>query len=63
MMIDYRKMMALRRAGWSGAKIADEMRMTEEEYFDAVAKRLDEINARIKRLEREYRRYASLIMA
>ena len=60
-MADYGKMMALRRAGWSSAKIADEMRMMDEEYCDAVAERLDEIDFQISRLEREYRRYASLV--
>ena len=58
---DYGKMIALRKAGWSGREIAEEMRMTDGEYCDAVAAKLEEIDAWIGKLEREYRKYASLI--
>lgn len=59
--VDYGKMAALRGAGWGGKEIAEEMRMTDGEYCDAVAAKLEEIDAKIGRLEREYRKYASLI--
>lgn len=59
---DYSKVIALHNAGWSSAKIADEMRMTEEEYFDAITDRIDVIDAKIGALEREYRKYVALVI-
>lgn len=43
-------------------KIADEMRMTEDEYYDAITDRLDIIDAKIGTLEREYRKYVALVI-
>lgn len=60
-MVDFGKIIALHNAGWDIAKIADEMRLTEQEYCDTVTEKLDEIDAQIGRLEREYRKYASLV--
>lgn len=58
--IDYDKIIALHNAGWSGAKIADEMCMTEDEYYDAITDRIDVIDAKIVKLEREYKTFVSL---
>lgn len=58
--IDFGKILALHNAGWSSAKIADEMRMTEDEYFDAITDRIDVIGAKIAKLERECKTFVSL---
>lgn len=60
--VDYDKIIALHNAGWSRLKIADEMRMTEDEYYDAITDRIDAIDAKICALEREYRKYVSLVL-
>lgn len=60
--VDYDKILALHNAGWDIAKIADEMRMTEDEYYDAIADRLDVIDAKISTLEHEYRKYVALVI-
>lgn len=62
MTVDYGKIIALHNAGWSITKIADEMRMTDEEYCSAITDKLDEIDAKICTLERKYRKWASLIL-
>lgn len=61
--IDYDKIIALHNAGWSSAKIADEMCMTEDEYYDAITDRIDVIDAKIGALEREYRKYVALVIS
>lgn len=60
--IDFGKIIALHNAGWSSAKIADEMRMTEDEYYNAITDRLDDIGAKIGTLEHEYRKYVALVI-
>lgn len=60
--IDFGKILALHNAGWNSAKIADEMRMTEDEYYDAITDRLDAIDAKIGALEHEYRKYVALVI-
>lgn len=60
--VDYNKIIALHNAGWDTAKIADEMRMTEDEYYDAITDRLDVIDAKISALEHEYRKYVALVI-
>lgn len=60
--IDFGKILALHNAGWSSAKIADEMRMTEDEYCEAITDKLDAIDAKIGALEREYRKYVALVI-
>lgn len=60
--VDYDKIIALHNAGWSSAKIADEMRMTEDEYCEAITDKLDAIDAKIGTLEREYRKYVALVI-
>lgn len=60
-MVNYGKIMALHNAGWDSHKIADEMRLSDEQYLDAITDKFDEIDAEIKRLEREYQAYVSLI--
>lgn len=60
--VDYDKIIALHNAGWDIAKIVDEMRMTEDEYYDAITDRLDAIDAKIGALEHEYRKYVALVI-
>lgn len=52
---DYSKVIALHNAGWSSTKIADEMRMTEEDYDNALFGVLDVTDKEIKRLEDRYK--------
>lgn len=59
--VDFGKILALHNAGWSGAKIADEMRMTEDEYDDALTELLDVIDAKISDLEHEYKKIATVL--
>lgn len=59
--IDLGKIIALHNAGWSSAKIADEMRMTEEDYNSALMGLLDTINAKISDLEHEYKKIAAML--
>lgn len=59
---DYDKIIALHNAGWNSAKIADEMRMTEDEYCEAIIDKLDAIDAKISALEHEYRKYVALVI-
>lgn len=61
--IDYDKIIALHNAGWTTSKITDEMRMTEDEYYDAITDRLDTIDAKIGALEHEYRKYVALVIS
>lgn len=58
---DYSKVIALHNAKWSRAKIADEMRMTEEEYDNALTGLLDAIDAKISDLEHEYKKVVSVL--
>lgn len=58
---DYSKVIALHNAGWSSAKIADEMRMTEEEYDNALFGALDATDAQIKKLERRYNKIVAVL--
>lgn len=53
--VDFGKIIALHNAKWSRAKIADEMRMTEEEYDNALFGVLDVTDKEIKRLEDRYK--------
>lgn len=55
MRIDLGKIIALHNAGWSSAKIADEMRMTEDEYGNALFGVLDATDKEIKRLKDRYK--------
>ena len=52
--IDYGKIKALHNAGWGRAKIADEMRMTEDEYIKNIIGELGKVDEQIARLEKEY---------
>lgn len=60
--MDFGKIIALHNAGWSSAKIADEMRMTDDEYCEAITDKLDAIDAKISALEHEYRKYVALVI-
>lgn len=60
--IDYGKIIALHKAGWSNRKISDEMRMTEEEYQDALTEKLDQIDSQIKKSEREYNKLFAVLI-
>lgn len=53
--IDFEKIIALHNAGWGAAKIADEMRITEEEYDNTLFETLDATDKEIRRLEHRYR--------
>lgn len=58
---DYSKVIALHNAKWSSAKIADEMRMTEDEYGNALFGVLDITDKEIKRLEDRYKTIMSVL--
>lgn len=59
--VDFGKILALYNAGWSNTKIADEMRMTEDEYDDALTDLLDVIDSKISNLEHEYKKIVAVL--
>lgn len=59
---DYGKIMALRRAGWDNAKIADEMGMTQTEFKDALSGCMDMLDKRIRALESCYKQAAGMLL-
>lgn len=59
--VDYDKIIALHNAGRISAKIADEMRMTEEEYDNALSGVLDVTDAQIKKLEHRYNKIVTVL--
>lgn len=59
--IDFDKIIVLHNAGWSSTKIADEMRMTEDEYDNALFGVLDATDKEIKRLEDRYKMIVEVI--
>lgn len=59
--VDFGKIIALHNAGWSNAKIADEMKMTEDEYSNALTGLLDIIDVKISNLEHEYNKIVTML--
>lgn len=59
--VDFGKIIALHNAGWSNAKIAEEMRITEEEYDNVLMGLLDATDSQIRKLEHRYEKIILLI--
>ena len=59
--IDYGKIISLHNAGWSGDKIAEELKLSREAYNTALTDLLDSLDAKIKLLERQYRAVVEML--
>lgn len=59
--IDYGKIIALHNARWSSGKIADEMRMSNEEYYELLTGLLEKMDRKIKCLEYAYRKVSDML--
>lgn len=59
--IDYGKIISLHNAGWPGDKIAEELKLSREEYDKALADLLDRLDVKIKPLERQYRAVVGML--
>lgn len=59
--IDYGKLISLHNAGWSGDKIAEELKLSREEYDKALTDLLDRLDAKIMLCERQYRMVVEML--
>lgn len=59
--IDYGKIISLHNAGWSGDKIAGELKLSSEAYNAALTDLLDRLDAKIMLCERQYRMVVEML--
>lgn len=59
--IDIGKIIALRKAGWEHDKIADEVRLEKAEYEKVLFAYTDNLDEKIKLMEKKYRIMAWVI--
>lgn len=60
--IDYGKIFALHNAGWSNPKIADELQMSNDEYYNVLFEKLEQLDKQIHELEIKYEEYIALML-